>query len=80
MKEVTYQEFISWRNAYPHKLVSDICHLSDPPVELYYDLSIGDRQYGVVAHVILTEVYPKGEEYYPYCWSPNTYRIDERFL
>lgn len=80
MIEVSKKEFMAWKEAYPRELVSDVCHMSTPPTGLYHDFSLGEGWDAVVASVTITEGYPKGEEHYPYCWSPNIYRIDERFL
>nr|DAK83881.1 MAG TPA: hypothetical protein [Caudoviricetes sp.] len=62
-KDVTEEEFRSFIDAYPRKLVRDVCGISDPPAVSYNDFELGVWPFSIVASTFLYDKNP-GEYFY----------------
>jgi|TARA_A100001391_G_scaffold33224_2_gene17976 hypothetical protein len=75
-KEVSAEEFNTFLENYPFPLEKDVTGISEPPTLTYNDFSEGKVwPESVVCSVHLYESYPDDKSFYPYCKSPNVYKI-----
>lgn len=62
-QDVTEEGFRSFIDAYPRKLVRDVCGISDPPAVSYNDFELGFWPLSIVASTFLYDKNP-GEHFY----------------